>query len=230
MDATMKNILQSIIPYLLDPFYKVYVFIRNLPLYFQHPLLRKIDARLFLYYFFRYPFYKFERDCYQSGRPREELTIGHTPYFSIQQIMSRVPVTKKSRFIDLGSGQGELVFYMAIRYGVPSTGIDIIQTYIQVAKRIRQQLKIANAQFLEGDVLNRDLSKYDIVWVSPTCFNEQSRTKISRQCEKLGSGAYVISISYPIESDSFEAIDYFSALFSWGQATVYIQKKQWFDP
>ena len=61
--------------------------------------------------------------------------------------------------------------------------------------------------------------------MSLTCFDEKTRLKISNHSETFSLGTKVISISYPLDSEQYKAIDCIEGHFSWGKSIIYIQEK-----
>lgn len=226
LDAPMKEKnFESISTYLTYPFYMVYIQLRCLPFYFHYSRLFRIDMDLFFYYFFRYPFHLFQYDCHRSGKPLEELTYGETPYFTIQMVLDKLKISNRDIFVDLGCGKGRSVFFVAEHYGIKSAGIDVISTYITIANTLKNRWNFEQVNFIEKDLLTSKISTASIIWISWTCFSEKTRLKISAYAETFQKGSKVISISYPIDSDHFKAIDCYMGYFSWGKATIYVQEK-----
>ncbi|MFX1276063.1 MAG: methyltransferase domain-containing protein [Promethearchaeota archaeon] len=83
---------------------------------------------------------------------------------------------KKStqKFIDLGSGDGRIVIYSAINYGIKSIGIEINNNLIREAKEHVKILKknksfkrrfLNKIKFIEADFFIFDLKEYDYIYI-----------------------------------------------------------------
>ena len=226
MDATMKEkIIQLLSTYMIHPFYSSYLLVRSIPYYLQDKRIFRTDLDLFLYYFFRYPFHLFQYDCHKTGKSPSELTYGETPYFTLEKVLDRLSIDKNDVFVDLGCGKGKTVFFVSSKYGIKSAGIDIMPTYIDIANTLKQRWGYQDIKFIEKDLLLSKVPKASIVMMSLTCFDEKTRLKISNHTETFSLGTKVISISYPLDSEQYKAIDCIEGHFSWGKSTVYIQEK-----
>ena len=62
--------------------------------------------------------------------------------------------------------------------------------------------------------------------MNSTCFDDALVRKLSKQAEALKGGAYVITVSKPLESDAFRVLFHRRHSMSWGPATVYIQRRE----
>ena len=72
------------------------------------------------------------------------------------------------KFLDLGSGDGRVVF-LASLYGVDAYGIEydksLYEISIQAKKRLRGLIKPERISFIQGDFLKCDFKKYDIFYL-----------------------------------------------------------------
>ncbi len=85
-------------------------------------------------------------------------------------------------FIDLGSGDGKVVLIASL-FGINAAGIEFDKDLIKSSIKIRDQLKLKlsnesekglensknfqRAEFIQGDFLEHDLSKYDFIFINP---------------------------------------------------------------
>jgi len=65
----------------------------------------------------------------------------------------------------LGSGDGKVVLIASL-FGVKATGIEFDKDLIDVSVKIRDELNLS-ADFIQGDFLKQDLSRYDIIFINP---------------------------------------------------------------
>ncbi len=83
----------------------------------------------------------------------------------IFEFFQQINLEKYKTFIDLGSGDGKVVLIASL-FGVKSTGIEFDKDLIEISIKIRDELKLS-ADFIQGDFLKQDLSKYDIIFINP---------------------------------------------------------------
>ncbi|MBD3255427.1 MAG: methyltransferase domain-containing protein [Candidatus Lokiarchaeota archaeon] len=112
--------------------------------------------------------------------------------------------------IDLGAGNGKIVIYSALRYGVKSVGLEISQNLIKEAndkinwlkknrkykKRHYKKIKIKN-----GDLFNQSLEKFNFVYI----FSLPTMQKYLKHVFKTAKKDTIfISYKYPLLNfDSF---------------------------
>jgi hypothetical protein len=76
-----------------------------------------------------------------------------------------INLEKYKTFVDLGSGDGKVVLIASL-FGVKATGIEFDKDLIETSIKTREELKL-DAEFIQGDFLKHDLSKYDIIFINP---------------------------------------------------------------
>lgn len=74
----------------------------------------------------------------------------------------------QARFIDLGSGDGRVVFLAAL-FGAKAYGIEYDARLIDISRKAQEELKDSIAtdkvNFIQGDFLKHDLSQYDSMYL-----------------------------------------------------------------
>ena len=81
------------------------------------------------------------------------------------EFFKRIKLDKYSSFLDLGSGDGKVVLVASLF--TKSTGIEIDRKLIKTAESIKKRLGIKNAEFIQGDFLDADISSYGIMFINP---------------------------------------------------------------
>ena len=79
--------------------------------------------------------------------------------------------------------------------------------------------------FIHTDATSLDWKAADVVFANSTCFNDALMTKISVKCDELKAGTFVITTTRAIENENFEILEVGKMGESWGEATVFIQRK-----
>jgi len=114
------------------------------------------------------------------------------------------------KFIDLGCGDGRVVIYATLHYGIQSTGVEINLNLIdEVKSKLRllktnkiykkKQLKKIKIKF--GDLFQLNLNKYDFIYIFslPTMQRFLKHIFVTIQ-----EGATIVSYKYPLNNfDSF---------------------------
>ncbi|MFW9875605.1 MAG: class I SAM-dependent methyltransferase [Candidatus Thorarchaeota archaeon] len=112
----------------------------------------------------------------------------------------------KQILIDLGSGNGQVIIYSAINYGIRSVGIEIDPTLIKETKKSVRLIKEEKRQkkkllhkitLIHGDFYTHNLKSYDFIYIYslPTM---QKYLKHVFQTAK--SGSIIISHMYPLKN------------------------------
>ncbi|MFW9821876.1 MAG: hypothetical protein ACFFE4_03020 [Candidatus Thorarchaeota archaeon] len=111
----------------------------------------------------------------------------------------------KQRFVDLGSGNAQVIIYCAINCEIKSVGIEIDPILIKEAKRsisllrLRTNLdpRVLNKIILiSGDFYNHDLTRYDYVYIFSLPTMQKYLKHIFLTAKK---GAIIISHMYPLK-------------------------------
>jgi SAM-dependent methyltransferase len=127
-------------------------------------------------------------------------------------------------FLDVGSGNGHLCFYMAEKPEIKkSIGIEIVKERINFANKLLNNTKVS---FINDDILNINIKnlfdKPVFVWWSNLCFDKESIDKISQKLiSELKPGSTICS-SKSIEYNLYKKE---TVKMTWGENnTVYIYK------
>ncbi|MBW2966811.1 methyltransferase domain-containing protein [Candidatus Woesearchaeota archaeon] len=81
------------------------------------------------------------------------------------EFFNKINLGKSKTFIDLGSGDGKVVLIASL-FGVKATGIEFDKDLIDASIKIRDELELS-ADFIQGDFLKQDLSRYDVIFINP---------------------------------------------------------------
>ena len=79
--------------------------------------------------------------------------------------------------------------------------------------------------FLHNDATLIDWSDADFVFFNSTCFTTKLMIELSRKCRALKEGTIIVSITRRIIGTAVKLLEERKMTESWGEATVYIQKR-----
>jgi hypothetical protein len=86
------------------------------------------------------------------------------------ELFKQMKLHKFNSFVDLGSGDGKVVLIASL-FGLKATGIEHDKWLHDSAVQFKQKLShipdTQNAEFIQQDFLEHDLSKYDVVFIHP---------------------------------------------------------------
>ncbi len=109
------------------------------------------------------------------------------------------------KFIDLGSGNGRIIIYSAINYGMKSVGIEINENLIEEAKETIKSLKyekkidkklIKLIEIRNEDLFTQDLQKYDFIYIYSLPSMQKSLNHVFKTAK---AEAIIISFKYELK-------------------------------
>ena len=208
-----------------NAFYNFYHFIIEVLSFYGNKNLRNIDIELFKKYALRDQF----TVATEEGRimfpdSKEELTYGEAIWKSIDKVMKYIDPKPNQKFYDLGCGTGRICFLASIKYNLKATGIELLPTFIDNARRISHKFNLENISFIQTDWLEYDFSDADIIYVAATCLENDTLILLTEKIQGLNVGTYIISVSHQINSHKMQLMKKMSLPFSWGKADVFIAK------
>lgn len=149
------------------------------------------------------------------------LTYGETPYAVFETIARYLRFN--DRFLDLGSGRGLGLFYLASIVEARFLGVELIKEYVDLASKIAQLSRYQNIQFMEKDLATYRLPACDAIFLAGTCYDDELLQKICREISNV-KPRYVFSIStslteYGLTSYEIEDVPIY---MPWGQTSLYV--------
>lgn len=93
-----------------------------------------------------------------SALPPEMVFYQPTPSRHVFDLLDRLVLSEDDVLVDLGSGLGHVPLLTAICTKARGLGIEIEPVYVQGARACAQALRLANAQFVQGDAREADFA------------------------------------------------------------------------
>lgn len=118
-----------------------------------------------------------------------------TPKDLVHQMLHMAQLRRGETLYDLGAGDGRILIEAARRFGARLVGIEIDPVRI---RRIRERLKTTGvvAEVIEGDFMEADLSKADVVTIY---LSESVNARLAPKLrDELKVGARVVSLDYTL--------------------------------
>jgi 16S rRNA G966 N2-methylase RsmD len=110
------------------------------------------------------------------------------------------------KLIDLGSGNGRIIVYSAINYGIKSVGIEIdknlIEEAIETIKSLKREKKISKKlikliEIRNEDLFTQDLRNYDFIYIYSLPSMQKSLNHLFKTAK---SQSIIISFKYKLKS------------------------------
>lgn len=126
--------------------------------------------------------------------------------FRILEEKFHLKKNSKQKMIDLGSGDGRIVIYAGLNYGIRSIGYEIDSNLIKEAKDYLKLLKkkktLKNKNFrkikiINGDFFKQDINKFDFIYIYSLPTMQKFLNHVFKTAKR---GAIFISYKYPLKN------------------------------
>ncbi len=111
----------------------------------------------------------YEKNFYAKGKGTVEDTEkgiwGPAATQDVYEFFTKIKLQNYKNFLDLGSGDGKVVLIASLF--TDAAGIEIDKKLLKVGEKIKKDLNLKNAEFIRGDYLKQDISKYDFIFINP---------------------------------------------------------------
>ena len=116
-----------------------------------------------------------------------------TRQLDVEEIFSNLTISKKTKFVDLGSGDGKLVLYAA-KKGISATGYEINPILWAISRYRLRGYKNAKIKF--ANMWNADISSADVVFVFlATKYMSNLERKLSAE---MNQGSILVSYVFEL--------------------------------
>ena len=146
--------------------------------------------------------------------PREEIslfktldsnpTYGELTKNGVKRLINLIPKCKRKVFCDLGSGYGTLLKYINELNNdfIEIIGIELSKDRydksIELFKKIKNKKRL---RLLEGNLLDLDISKMDVLYVSNLCFNHTFNNVLSSKINNDVKNGSIVFASQRLKLD-----------------------------
>lgn len=198
--------------------------------YYPNARFRRADLLCLHAYLTRSP----EAICrrYLRDAPAHDVQriYGETFLTTLEQVADAAGVTDQDVVYDLGCGRGRNVFWLNALRGCRAVGVDLNRYFIIQARRIQRKAEIEGVEFVLANVMDLDYDDATVIYLYGTAFSNRAIAKLVGRFESLKPGTRVISVSYPLNAYAhtpmFKLEKKITGAFPWGEADIYIQRKQ----
>lgn len=135
-------------------------------------------------------------------------------------------ILSNKNFIDLGSGDGRVSIW-ASTYGFSnSDGVELSPKRHNIAINHLKKIDSNNINFFNDNILNHDIQKYDLMYISSLCFNNELIKKVAEKIDLEGkiNSMIVSSVRMPLKKYKF--IKKSKTKQSWGDSELYTYLKE----
>lgn len=197
--------------------------------YYRNPLFRKVDLALLCSYLFENP-YRISRDYLERKGVSEIYAYGETPLKSMEKIVYECGLREGDRLYELGCGRGRVCFWLALHRNLEVIGIDFVPRFIEKAEALKNRFRLKNPSFLLENFLNSSLERATAIYLHGTCLEEKDIEALIQKLNALERNMQVITVSFALneypQGRGWKVKKSFTLPFSWGEAEVYIQRRE----
>ena len=164
----------------------------------------------------------------------KEFTYGEIDFHTFIDLMNRVSPKKGEVFYDLGCGAGKALVVAALSYPFSAVrGVELLKGLYDISKGVCDRMQ-SSAKYVEKpsvEVINNnffevDFFDADIIYISSTCFGEETMQRLEEKFLGLKENARIILLTRELKSPSFELLYKNSCKMSWGMCTARIYCKK----
>jgi Histone methylation protein DOT1 len=197
--------------------------------YYPNLTFLKEDQSLLMRYFFKSPF-RISKEFMQRRGEKDIHVYGETPLTTLDYIAEICGITRSDIVYELGSGRGRGCFWLNAFVHCKAVGIEFIPEFVQRALAVKQSLHVDGVDFVCEDMLTADYDAATVFYLYGTCFDAVFIKKLIDRFLKVKSGTKIITVSYTLNDYThqplFEVMKRFPAMFTWGEADVYLHIKK----
>ncbi len=152
------------------------------------------------------------------GLARTHVPFVPTAVSDIIQVGQRLPIEQNDVFVDLGSGDGRVIFEIEKLTGAKVRGYELT-LWTHLLTRLKKSLRGSHAELIWGDFFKANLTDATVVYcyLYPPLMRAVGE-KILAECKK---GTHVVSRDFPIPN--LEKLDYWK---SSGKHEIFVYKIQ----
>ncbi|MFP4497042.1 MAG: methyltransferase domain-containing protein [Vulcanimicrobiota bacterium] len=185
------------------------------------PGLRKVEMNYIYHYVLRLAPVYINRDRKNLGYPPNNFFFGETPYNVAEMICNILEVDKKDVVYDLGCGRGKFLFFVNLYCQARCIGVDLIRTYIDVANKIIQKLRLKDIYFFQEDILSVNLSTASVILIHGSTFSEDTHQALIKKIKNLKAGTRLVVYSVEYEQERLRKIRSERVMLSWGYTDLH---------
>jgi len=180
--------------------------------YYHSAAFKNADQALKRAYFLKNPY----RQC----RIFHDEIYGETPLHTLDAIAHASELGSESRMIEMGSGRGRSSLFFRHIYNAEVLAIEKVPPFIRIAS----QFSDSRLTFQKGDMYNAPFSWATHVYLYGTTLSEVEVNKLAPRLHQCPGK--IITTSYSLEEYNFTVEKEFTAMFPWGECTIYINRRQ----
>ncbi|MBL8149675.1 MAG: hypothetical protein JNN15_07085 [Blastocatellia bacterium] len=224
----MTRFLQILFLAITNPFYNLGLFVWEGFSFGRYLWWWRLRLAFLFFYLSESPYAVIKREGFRAPVTMDNLVYGETPCLTLKKILEKAKISSSDHFVDLGCGRGLSVMFVRMFFNIPSTGIELLPTFVEKAKKIARRLSVDKVDFIRENlawITEAETRQGTVFYLAGTAFNDELWAKVVLRLELLPKGVKVITLSEEIASEKFRIDSVEEFYFSWGKTEVYFQEK-----
>ena len=165
-----------------------------------------------------------------NNNPNVNATYGTITPVGIEKLINNLNINSSDKFLDLGSGIGNVVVQFALNSDVnEARGIEYVKSrydqslnYIsEFKKHFPQRLNQTKIKIENKDINNIDINNSSIIFTCSTCFPDNLMEVIKNKCENNPNLKYFITQKKLKENNSLKYVGHLYVECSWNKNCVH---------
>jgi SAM-dependent methyltransferase len=170
-----------------------------------------------------------------SNCESKDFTYGEVELGTFSDLLKIAKAKEGDIFYDLGSGSGKAVVTAALSCSFSKIyGVEILEGLYKLSKEICGEMKTllthnlkTEIEMINSNFFDVDFFDADIVYISSTCFSDDTMEQLEKKFLNLKPGARVIMLTKGLQSkDDFEQEYQELRKMGWGTCTVRIYRRK----
>jgi len=162
--------------------------------------------------------------CFLKEKGCQDIHVyGETPLTVLERICREGNLSAGDTYLELGSGRGRGVFFVAHQFGCRAIGVEWIPQFVDKALAIKKKHGIESVDFILDDMCAGKLYNATFIYLYGTCLDEFSLFRLTKTLELLSSKIKIATVSYPLQG-RFVVKSRLSVCYPWGETEVFIQE------
>jgi SAM-dependent methyltransferase len=194
--------------------------------YYHNSLFKALDLKLKNYYSITSP-YEISKGYQELNPSQENLYLyGETPLNVYEEFSKKWNISEKDTFLELGSGIGRGLFFLASFFHCKCIGVEWVSEYVNQAKKIAKFNNLKDVYFVRSDIFEIKFPQVNYIYLFGSCLKTEEILSLCSKFKLQTPNAKIITVSFPLSfyDESFEIIDELLVEYEFGKTSVYLNK------
>ena len=157
--------------------------------------------------------------------PESDLIYGETLPLTAYDLLTHIGIDHADHIVECGGGTSVFSLVAVSAFGCRATVLEIVPDFVKKTREVVARLGLNRLHVKQADMLVEPLPEGTLYYLTGTTFSDESWKTLQRQMAAAPVGATAISLSVQLDSKAWELKETLTLPYSWGENTVFIQKR-----